>query len=541
MRFILGGVMSKRIERLLCTGLVLLVFAACGGGKKAASGGSAAAFNETGFPIVNEPLTLRVIAAKSSVTKDYNELPVFQELEKKTGIHINWEYTGPDWSTNKPLVLASGDLPDLFLGRTALEEPDVINNMSMFLELDPLIEKYGTNVKAMFQVDSAMERFAKAYNGKIYGLPMKMPRRPETYTIWSINQDWLDKLGLNTPTTTEEFYTVLKAFKTRDPNGNGIADEIPWSFLSFDDNPGCMEIFGAFGVVESMNDSWLTVTNGKVEHITVQEGFRDAVIYLRRLYAEGLIDQESFSDDWATHFAKTSRPSDLPEIVGVSGTWMRDYNWGKERMPHYPVLLPLKGPKGHQAWRRNTEFVQAAKYAAEIPASTKNPEIIMRWLDTLYEPLIGLQLYYGAVGVVVMDNGDGTYDIPLPPAGGGGSNDDWLWTNALGDLAPGYGDGMTKYIRDDALFGEQYNDKLRYAPFYPKEFFPLAAQTPEEADELSLLRTDIHGFAQQQAATWIVNGGIEQEYAGFIQQLKNMGMDRMVEVYQSIYNRYMGK
>ena len=46
------------------------------------------------------------------------------------------------------------------------------------------------------------------------------------YKIW-INQTWLDNLGLDVPTTTEELYTVLKAFKENDPNGNGIQDEYP--------------------------------------------------------------------------------------------------------------------------------------------------------------------------------------------------------------------------------------------------------------------------------------------------------------------------
>jgi putative aldouronate transport system substrate-binding protein len=533
-------IMKKSIVLLLGGCLALFLLAACGG-EKAASGGSAAAFNETGYPIVKEPVEFRVISTKSSTTMEYHNLPVFQELEKRTGIKINWEYTGPDWSTNKPLVLASGDLPDLFFGRAAIEESDIINNAGMFLELSPLIEKYGTNIKKMFEVDKGMERFARAYDGKIYGLPMKMPRRPEHYQVLSINQNWLDKLGLQVPKTTEEFYTVLKAFKEKDPNGNGEADEIPYSFFNFSDNPGCMDIFCSFGVVESMNDSWLSVTNGKVQYIAVQEGFKDAIQYLRRLYAEGLIDQEAFSEtDWGRHFTKSLRPSDMPEIVGAAGAWSRDDRWGWERRDHYTVMLPLIGPKGDQAWRHNTEFVQAAKYAAEIPANSKNAEILMRWLDTIYDPIIGLQLYYGALGVVVMDNGDGTFDIPLPPPDGGFTSGDWLWANAMGDLAPGYADGMTQFIRNDALFGEQYNDKLHYKPYY-KEYYPLASQSPDETEELSFLRTDIHPYAKEQAAKWIVNGGVEQEYDAFIRQLNNMGLPRMVEIYQGIYDRYMGK
>jgi putative aldouronate transport system substrate-binding protein len=530
--------MRKRSLLLLCAGSLVLLFLAACGGKKASGSASSAAFNESGFPIVNEPLTLRVIASKHVVTKDYPELPVFQELEQKTGIKINWEYIGPDWGTNKPLVLASGDLPDLFLGRTALDEGDVIGNPGMFLELEPLIEKYGDNIKAMFREEPGMEQFAKAYDGKIYGLPQKMPRRPENYEVWAVNQNWLDKLNLKMPTTTEEFYTVLKAFKERDPNGNGIADEIPWAPLGFGDNSGLMNIFCSFGVVDSMRGLWLSVTNGKVQYLPAQDGFREAVSYLRRLYAEGLLDQDTFSSEFGIWLAKTNPPPDSPEIVGVSGFWSRDIIFGT-RAPYYSVLLPLKGPTGFQAWIRNTEYVQASKYVAEIPSSSKNAELIMRWLDTLYDPLTSFRLYWGSPAV--QDNGDGTYDIILPPEGSGIDNDTWVWGNSWNDMFPGYcGPSMTAKIRNDYLYGGQYNDKLNYTPYF-KEYFPMAAQTPEETDELSILRTDIHGFAQEQTATWIVNGGVEREYDAFIQQLNNMGLPRMVEIYQGIYDRYMGK
>jgi putative aldouronate transport system substrate-binding protein len=512
------------------------------GGKNEAASSVAVPFNATGYPIVNQPLTLKVIAAKHVSTMEYNDLPIFKELEKKTGIHIEWEYAGNDWGTNKPLVLATGDLPDLFLGFGTLSQNDIIANPGMFRDLTPLIKSYGTNIKAMFRADPGMEKFSKATDGKIYGLAMKMARRPETYEVWSINQDWLTKLNLKLPTTTEEFYQVLKAFKTRDPNGNGIADEIPWSFFGpWTNNGGSFALFSAFGMNSSIANVWLTVSNGRVQYIPAQDGFKDVISFMRRLYAEGLIDQESFTNtDIGTWFARLNPTAGSPDQIGVSGFWSQDILWGTERMQRYTVMMPLKGPKGEQGWPRNTEYVQGSAYCVEIPTSSKNAEIIMRWVDALYEPLTSLQLYYGALGLVVADNGNGTYDIVLPPADSGIDNDTWIWGNAVNNIIPGYADGMTKYIRNDYLFGPQYNDKLNYVPYY-KEYYPVAPMTPEEADELALLTTDITPFAEEQASHWIVDGGIEQEYDGFIRQIRGMGLDRMVAIYQGIYNRYMGK
>jgi putative aldouronate transport system substrate-binding protein len=392
----------------------------------------------------------------------------------------------------------------------------------------------------MFRTDPNMERVSRAYDGKIYGLPNKRARRPETYMVMGINQPWLDKLGLAIPTTTEELYTVLKAFKERDPNGNGIADEIPWSGGNdpFEANGGIMPLFCAFGVVPGADDQWLSVTNGKVQYIAAQDGFKDAIAYFHRLFADGLLDQDSFAMDWSVFTGKTNPPAGSPDIVGVAGFWSFDIIFGP-RETNYSVLPALKGPTGFQAYPRNSEAVQVSPYVAEIPSTSKMAEITMRWIDCLYDPLIGLRLYYG--DPALQDNGNGTYDIILPPAGSGIDNDTWIWGNAVQGGVPAFSDALTKQIRNDFLFGSSFDQKLIYAPYY-KEYFPtMAARTPEESREIALLRTDIHDFAQEQAATWIRNGGVEREYDAFVRQLNNMGLARMVAIYQGIYNRYMGK
>jgi putative aldouronate transport system substrate-binding protein len=504
------------------------LFRGGGGGRNSGS----ASFNSTGFPIVTTPYTLRIIAAKHQSTKDYSDLPVFRQLEEKTGVRIEWEYAGVDWATQKPLVLASGDLPDVFYGRTALTENDVIPNRDLFVQLDPLIEQYGNNIKKIFQADPRMLSLAKAYDGKIWGLPHRQAFRPQNYAVWMINQNWLNKLGLGMPTTTEELYTVLKAFKTRDPNGNGIADEIPWSFTFTSSNSGPMDIFGAFGVViDASNDGFLTVTNGKVQYALAQEGFQDGIAYLHRLDSEGLIDQEAFTFDYATWKARALQEN--PEIVGLFGQWGRSSFVGTERAKHYPLVMPLKGPKGYQAWHQNPEVTEYARYTFEITKSCKRPEIAMRWIDAVYDEITSLEVFLGADNLE--HRSDGKYRVIE------GGNDKWVY--GLNDLYAGY---ATDNINSRLVFSleeEGINDKKRLSQYYPKEYYPygMASMTPEEVDELAILRTDIHSFAMQQVSAWIVNGGVEQGWTGYLRQLENMGLSRMVQIYQQVYDRYVGK
>ncbi len=82
------------------------------------SASSAENFNETGFPIVNEPITLKImqgIRDVDSLTAP-SEMPAIQRLEEQTGIKMEWDMIkGNDWNTKLNLMFASGDYPDLIV------------------------------------------------------------------------------------------------------------------------------------------------------------------------------------------------------------------------------------------------------------------------------------------------------------------------------------------------------------------------------------------------------------------------------------------
>jgi len=83
---------------------------------------------------------------------------------------------------------------------------------------------------------------------------------------------------------------------------------------------------------------------------------------------------------------------------------------------------------------------------------------------------------------------------------------------------------------------EVYRPYLSKWPYnYPYKF------STEEVDELSLLQTDIAGYVDAKAAEWIVEGGIDQEWDGFIAELKRLGVDRYLELYQTAFARVEGK
>ena len=117
------------------------------------------------------------------------------------------------------------------------------------------------------------------------------------------------------PTTMDDFYEVLKAFKEQDPNGNGIADELPISGYKENNSSG-KEFFRSFygswgfggnsGIIAPYMD---VDDEGKVRYIATDDTFKDMLTFFNKLWAEGLIDKEIFSPPFTSTYVLTGKLS----------------------------------------------------------------------------------------------------------------------------------------------------------------------------------------------------------------------------------------
>ena len=183
------------------------------------SGASAAAenFNETGLPIVNEPVELTFLYVKGANLADFEENAMFQQMEADTNVKINWQYAGDaDWAEQKSLLLASGDLPDVFFGSNSLKDMDIATNQDLFIPLEEYVEKYCPNIQAAWEAEPTMRKMVGNPDGHIYTLPGKKPLRPKGcgHASSSTRRGWTAS-ALEMPTTVDEWYEVLKAFRSR--------------------------------------------------------------------------------------------------------------------------------------------------------------------------------------------------------------------------------------------------------------------------------------------------------------------------------------
>lgn len=484
-----------------------------------------------------EPITIRVITFSNALTIDCNEMPVWQDLQKKTNITIEWDQISSGWDEKKAVILASNDLPDLWFD--GLSDGDLAMNQGAFLDMTELV-KSAPNIQRMFSEMPDTYRMSLASDGALYSLPAVEPFCTESYTVMMINKVWLDKLGLQMPTTFDELEQVLIAFRDGDPNGNGLKDEIP-----LDWNAGRGSIFpitalcGAYGLVQDFSADMVTVKDGTVDFLWATEAYKNVESYLSRLYAQNLINQEVFTQDYAGMMAK-SKQGELP-LVGVTLGWSMEDRMG-QFASEYAILPPLKATADSTEkvlWPSNPARTKLLPNRASISASSPHAERIMELLDLLYSEYYTIQMTFGSIpNQILYDAEKDTYFVTDPAEGE--NLEVRNWTNGLVNCAPKYGSAALEAktrVPQEAI--SRLEQEVPYKPYFPTEIFPVVKFDADTVEELTFLTTDIYKVVDEKMASWVVDGNIDAEWDQYISQLDGMGLARMREIYQAAYDAYM--
>ncbi|WP_337103086.1 extracellular solute-binding protein [Paenibacillus sp. YIM B09110] len=540
---------SKSYMRKMLSGLVMLsvlgatVLAGCSSNEPNAvapnntgnneTGTSDSNFHLEGMPIVDQPVTLNVLTIRwGNMGDTFKKNTWLQELEKASNVKINWQViSSNDWEAQKSVMLASGKLPDVIMGNMAFGDSDIVNNLSIFRPLDEYIDKYMPNLKAAMDEMPELKKLSTFPDGKIYSLPARLPSRPYSSIQPVINKEWLDTLGLKAPETIDDLYKVLKAFKEQDPNGNGKADEIPYS----DTKDVDMNLFAPFGITD-IRGNHMVLKNGKPEYFPTSEAYREAIAWANKLYTEGLIDKETFTQDSTMLTAKRQNPD--AALIGFSYQWTPDAvfgGWSKQ----YETIAPITGPDGNKYQVGDPNGLSFRRNEVLITASNEHPEIAARWADQFYTGEASIQNFWGAIGTSIQKNDDGTYTLMDPPDGT--SADAWYWDSSLRDFGPKYvSPEFEKSIKLDPSSGDGLKLQLDdLGKEYVTEPFPDVMYTIEEYAELPTLITDIESYIKSTRAKWITKGGVDQDWDDYMKKLNDMGLEKLIKIYEDAYNRYM--
>ena len=500
--------------------------------------------------ISEEPVTLTVAFVKPAYfIQDMNEILAVKQFEKETNVHIEWQEIPEASAAEKvSLIFASNsDMPDVFINCKI--SSDMVNNygvkQGLLAPLDQLIKENAPTISALLEKRPDLKKEITAQDGQIYTMPQL------NEVIWNANQDnlfintkWLEALGLEMPTSLDEFEEVLRAFKTGDPNGNGKNDEIPLSFCFGRGTANDMQsLTGSFGVIDSQYNKHIAIQDGRLSIAATMPEMKEALQWLHKLYSEGLIDVEAFTQETAQMSAKGMAED---ELLGCFVSFNPDTVVPYEAAyDHYQMVLPLKGKDGTQLWARTAPPYGLNQGAFAISATSEKKDIAIKWLDYVNTGDNLYVLRWGPFGTSVERTPEGKVDIAkhnLPPEGSGLSPIEFHHRNTLGNNAPYLLDRDTvPTVQWGLIQAKKLERYFAYEPYLQAEVLPSTIDkyiSDAALKDLSILSTNIDGYINQTKTSMIIDGFTDEQWDDYLKRLEDMNVSRYLEIYQEAYELY---
>jgi len=405
----------KVVASVLLAAMATSALAGCGGGNaasgsnasnasasNAASGSTAASSTKEASSGVKE---FSLFVDDASQTGDYVMMPI---LEKQTGIKVDVVNYNYDLAKEKySLALSSGEYADC-IGGWCLTDTDILKygvGKKTFVPLEDYF-KDCPNISAILDLEGVRDAMT-APDGHIYSIPYVVSTPEVDFNLY-INTRWLKNVGMEMPKTTDELEAVLKAFKEKDANGNGDAnDEIPMSFDP--DNKHIGYLAGYFGKPIDVNG--FGVDGDKLVFGATNDEYKQALTWLNKLYGEGLIDPETFTQDKATWKARGGQ-----DIYGVcmmySSADIMPYDAGTK--PDWEPLPILDGGNGEKpVWLKSSYGTTVYKNQVVITDNAKDPAMICKWWDNLFSLENSIQTQKGPLDITLFKEDNGYRAIDL--------------------------------------------------------------------------------------------------------------------------------
>ncbi|WP_077065121.1 extracellular solute-binding protein [Gracilibacillus massiliensis] len=226
----------------------------------------------------SEPYEISIMTNAYTPEPPTPESPAWQAIEDFTNTELDITYVpSSNYDERFNITLASGDLPSMILTNKTSSFINAVND-GAFWDLTDYLDEY----ENLSQMNDIVKNNI-SIDGKIYGLYRARPLGRMAVTI---RQDWLDNLGMEMPTTTEEFYDVMYAFTHDDPDGNGQDDTFGTIVSEY---PGPWDIMQTwFGVP----NKWGENEDGTLYPYFQDPAYKEALDYFKRMYDDGLVNED---------------------------------------------------------------------------------------------------------------------------------------------------------------------------------------------------------------------------------------------------------
>jgi len=485
------------------------------------------------------------------------------EAQEMFNIAFEWQTTTMDGNSAKEqrqISLASGDYPELYMLIPWVDQFSQLDllkygQQGVVIPLNDLIKEHAPNVQAALDNYPWFKALATAPDGNIYGLPQLIECYHCSYAnkMW-VNTKWLEAVGLEVPTTTDEFKAMLEAFKTQDPNGNGLADEVPLS--------GSTEDYGVRVIPYLMNGfiydddrTYLILNDGKVDTVANKPEWKEGLTFIKSLYDAGLIDPGSFTQN-AEAFKMIGDNADAQLLGAGAGMHPAIFVTGGEGAPYmadYNPIPPLQGP--HAAFSTYIpNSVPGATFVLTNKASAEAQVAAIKLVDYMFTEDGQLRAHYGEEGVdwrrpaegdvALNKEVDAIFAVIPQPEDADPRNSSWGaaaqyfqpktfrdgWVQSTDEAEYYNWPGYERRLQDatDLMAGKESPDHFPFWTIWPD---------PATADAVAMQRQNITDYINQNSLEFVTGAkNLDTDWDAYVAGLEQLDLTGYLATMQAAYD-----
>lgn len=562
--------MKKLLALLLCMVMVVAVFAGCNNNAGTNATNGADATNGAVSDTLPDDITITIGIPESALVEDYDTNAYTLWLEEQTGYDIEFVKFLPsaaDYKAKLSTALVNGDeLPDILVGfqlnRSYYQD---LGEDGYIIDMKPFFEDKEGKAKVWWDRVNALDETTKEnVLANLYS--------DDGESIWSfpviehsdfdvmdhqmvINQEWLKTLNLEMPTDLESLYEVLKAFKTKDPNGNGKADEIPLlgSVDGLYGDPVAW-ILNMFTYV-NYERNWSVDEEGQLYTYFTSDEYREALIFIRKLVDEGLFDQTSWGLSNDTQKSLMA-PLDGTATIGIAGmhsgaSWPVNTNLIYQYVPMEYWGYATITPNRLEWWTFITEDCEYPEAAWNLMmlAASEEGGYWSRYGEK------GVDWDWAPEGSKSFLDRDARIEVFVPDATGNGVSN---WTiNYWGILTDS--ENEVTAVTDNATEWNKYRFnmmKTQYENYYeaaarkPENTVGVLRFTEEESEEIAAAKTNVSNVVTTARSSFCTgkssngkytNPSDDKQWEQYKQEILDQGYEQWRDMAQVVYDDMYGK
>ena len=230
-----------------------------------------------------------------TLTDNYVTQYIADTFTAETGIEVEFIGIPRSGDADKLQVLmAGGTAPDICFLYEGDRYQNYAINGGLTAITDEMLDQYAPDLKEYLGEETMSYGY---YNDAYYAIVAKRPITPAHVSY--IRKDLVEAVGMELPTTIDEFYNVLKTIQEQDPAGIGSENIVPFGMHGTTTGTSVMNYTQ---LIHGFVDPDISQEDLYCIPLEMRPGAKEGFRFLNQMYNEGMISQDFALDDSGKQF-----------------------------------------------------------------------------------------------------------------------------------------------------------------------------------------------------------------------------------------------